>query len=133
MFRIGDQLDEVIALHGEKDQTEEQVRERSIQLLEMVGIANSAGVYKNFPHDCLLYTSEFWAMIQKDLGDAWEHYMAYTLSLIHILNTMPQAKKDELVVQLINKNRDKLLQKGRALAAKNGVRLQLCDVAAKKI
>ena len=37
------------------------------------------------------------------------------------------------VVQLINKNRDKLLQKGRALAAKNGVRLQLCDVAAKKI
>lgn len=50
-----------------------------------------------------------------------------------LLNTMPQAKKDELVVQLINKNRDKLLQKGRALAAKNGVRLQLCDVAAKKI
>ena len=45
----------------------------------------------------------------------------------------PQAKKDELVVQLINKNRDKLLQKGRALAAKNGGRLQLCDVAAKKI
>ena len=51
VFRIGDQLDEVIALHGEKDQTEEQVRERSIQLLEMVGIANSAGVYKNFPHE----------------------------------------------------------------------------------
>ena len=50
-----------------------------------------------------------------------------------LLNTMPQAKKDELVVQLINKNRDKLLQKGGALAAKNGVRLQLCDVAAKKI
>ena len=50
-----------------------------------------------------------------------------------LLNTMPQAKKDELVVQLINKNRDKLLQKGRALAEKNGVRLQLCDVAAKKI
>ena len=50
-----------------------------------------------------------------------------------LLNTMPQAKKDELVVQLINKNRDKLLQKGRAGAAKNGVRLQVCDVAAKKI
>ena len=50
-----------------------------------------------------------------------------------LLNTMPQAKRDELVVQLINKNRDKLLQKGRALAEKNGVRLQLCDVAAKKI
>ena len=26
-----------------------------------------------------------------------------------------------------------MLQKGRALAAKNGIRLQLCDVAAKKI
>ncbi len=51
VFRIGDQLHEVIALHGEKDQTEEQVRERSIQLLEMVGIANSEGVYKNFPHE----------------------------------------------------------------------------------
>ena len=51
VFRIGDQLDEGIALHGEKDQTEEQVRERSIQLLEMVGIANSEGVYKNFPHE----------------------------------------------------------------------------------
>ena len=51
VFRIGDQLDEVIALHGEKGQTEEQIRERSIKLLEMVGIANSEGVYKNFPHE----------------------------------------------------------------------------------
>lgn len=50
-----------------------------------------------------------------------------------LLNTMPQDKKDELVVQLITKNRDKLLQKGRELAAKNGVRLQLCDIAAKKL
>ena len=51
VFRIGDQLDEVIALHGEKSQTEEQIKARSIQLLEMVGIANSEGVYKNFPHE----------------------------------------------------------------------------------
>ena len=51
VFRIGDQLDEVIALHGEKGQTEEQIKERSIKLLEMVGIANSEGVYKNFPHE----------------------------------------------------------------------------------
>lgn len=50
-----------------------------------------------------------------------------------LLNTMPQEKKDELVVQLVTKNRDKLLQKGRELAAKNGVRLQLCDIAAKKL
>ena len=44
-----------------------------------------------------------------------------------LLNTMPQEKKDELVVQLVTKNRDKLLQKGGELAAKNGVRLRLCD------
>ena len=50
-----------------------------------------------------------------------------------LLNTMPQDKKDELVVQLVTKNRDKLLQKGRELAVKNGVRLQLCDIAAKKL
>ena len=51
VFRIGDQLDEVIALHGEKSQTEEQIKARSVQLLEMVGIANSEGVYKNVPHE----------------------------------------------------------------------------------
>ena len=51
VFRIGDQLDEVIALHDEKGQPPEKVRERSIELLEMVGIANSEGVYKNFPHE----------------------------------------------------------------------------------
>ena len=45
---------------------------------------------------------------------------------------MPQEKKDELLVQLLNRNRDKLLEKGRTLAAENGVRLQLCDVSARK-
>ena len=50
-----------------------------------------------------------------------------------LLNAMPQEKKDELVVQLVTKNRDKLLQKGRELAARSGVRLQLCDVAARKL
>ena len=45
------QITLAVTADGEKGQTEEQVRERSIQLLEMVGIANSAGVYKNFPHE----------------------------------------------------------------------------------
>ncbi|MDD7222167.1 MAG: ABC transporter ATP-binding protein, partial [Eubacteriales bacterium] len=40
-----------IALHDDKGSTEEQIKERSIKLLEMVGIANSEGVYKNFPHE----------------------------------------------------------------------------------
>ena len=51
VFRIGDQLNEVIALHDDKGSTEEQIKERSIKLLEMVGISNSEGVYKNFPHE----------------------------------------------------------------------------------
>ena len=51
VFRIGDQLNEVIALHDDMGSTEEQIKERTIQLLEMVGIANSEGVYKNFPHE----------------------------------------------------------------------------------
>ena len=34
--------------------------------------------------------------------------------------------------ELLNRNRDKLLEKGRTLAAENGVRLQLCDVSARK-
>lgn len=49
-----------------------------------------------------------------------------------VLDKMPQEKKDELLVQLLNRNRDKLLEKGRTLAAENGVRLQLCDVSARK-
>lgn len=49
-----------------------------------------------------------------------------------VLDKMPQEKKDELLVQLLNRNRDKLLEKGRTLAAEKGVRLQLCDVSARK-
>ena len=49
-----------------------------------------------------------------------------------VLDKMPQEKKDELLVQLLNRNRDKLLEKGRTLAAENGVCLQLCDVSARK-
>ena len=50
-----------------------------------------------------------------------------------VLDKMPQEKKDELVVQLLTKNRDKLLETGHTAAAKNGIRLQICDVSAKKI
>ena len=51
VFRIGDQVDEVIALHNEEGHSKEQIKERTIKLLEMVGIANSAGVYKMYPHE----------------------------------------------------------------------------------
>lgn len=50
-----------------------------------------------------------------------------------LVEKLPQEKKDELVVQLLTKNRDKLLETGRTAAAKNGIRLQICDVSAKKI
>ena len=51
VFRIGDQVDEVLALHNEKGHDEAQIKARTIDLLEMVGIANSEGVYKMFPHE----------------------------------------------------------------------------------
>ncbi len=51
VFRIGDQLDEVIALHDGEGKSKEDVKARSIELLEMVGIANSEGVYKMYPHE----------------------------------------------------------------------------------
>ena len=50
VFRIGNQVDEVIALHN-PDMTKEQVKQRSIEMLKMVGIANSEGVYKMYPHE----------------------------------------------------------------------------------
>jgi len=50
VFRIGTQLDEVIELHN-KDMTKAEIKARSIEMLEMVGIANSQGVYKMFPHE----------------------------------------------------------------------------------
>ena len=38
-----------------------------------------------------------------------------------LLHTMSQEKRDELLVQQVNKNRDKLLQKGRKAAADKGI------------
>ena len=43
VFRIGDQVDEVIKLHN-KDMSKEDIKKRTIEMLELVGIANSEGV-----------------------------------------------------------------------------------------
>ena len=51
VFRIGDQMDEVIVLHDGEGKSKEEVKSRTIELLEMVGIANSEGVYQMFPHE----------------------------------------------------------------------------------
>ncbi len=51
VFRIGAQVDEVIALHDGEGKSKEDVKARTIELLQMVGIANSEGVYSMFPHE----------------------------------------------------------------------------------
>ena len=51
VFRIGDQVDEVIALHDGEGKTKEQIRRQTMNALEMVGIANAEGVSRMFPHE----------------------------------------------------------------------------------
>ena len=50
VFRIGFQLDEVIALHN-PSMTKEEVKQRSIEAIKMVGIADAEGVYNRYPHE----------------------------------------------------------------------------------
>lgn len=50
VFRIGEQIDEVISLHN-SDMTKSQVKARTLAMLEMVGIANKEGVYMMYPHE----------------------------------------------------------------------------------
>ncbi len=50
VFRVGMQVDEVITLH-DRSATNEQAKQRTIEMLEMVGIANSHGVYRMYPHE----------------------------------------------------------------------------------
>ncbi len=51
VFRIGEQVDEVISLHDEEGKAKETIKEKTIELLKMVGIANSEGVYQMYPHE----------------------------------------------------------------------------------
>ncbi len=51
VFRIGEQIGEVLLLHDTENRSEEQVKKRTLELLEMVGIANSEGVFKMYPHE----------------------------------------------------------------------------------
>ena len=50
VFTIGNQLDEVGKLHIEGI-SKEKVKERSIEMLKLVGIADPEGVYKKYPHE----------------------------------------------------------------------------------
>lgn len=50
VFRIGQQVDEVTMLHN-PDMSKEEVKERTLKMLELVGIANKEGVYSMYPHE----------------------------------------------------------------------------------
>ncbi len=50
VFKIGPQVEEVLILH-ESHLTKEEMHSKTISLLELVGIANSEGVYKMYPHE----------------------------------------------------------------------------------
>ncbi len=50
VFRIGFQLDEVIKLHN-PEMTEEEVKQRSIDAIKMVGIPDAEGIYERYPHE----------------------------------------------------------------------------------
>ena len=50
VFRIGDQVDEVIALHN-PEMHKDDVKARTLEMLDLVGIANKEGVYDMYPHE----------------------------------------------------------------------------------
>ena len=50
VFIVGDQIDEVIQLHHPK-MTKEEVKALTLEMIDLVGIANSEGVYRMYPHE----------------------------------------------------------------------------------
>ncbi len=50
VFTIGDQLDEVIFVHA-PNATKEMAKKRSLEMLELVGIAAPERVYNSYPHE----------------------------------------------------------------------------------
>jgi peptide/nickel transport system ATP-binding protein len=51
VFKIGAQLEEVLELKAKELKTPEERKKRTIELLELVGIANAEGVYGMYPHE----------------------------------------------------------------------------------
>ena len=50
VFRIGKQVDEVTELHH-PEMSKEEVKARTLEMLDLVGIANKEGVYSMYPHE----------------------------------------------------------------------------------
>lgn len=50
VFRVGDQIEEVIRNHL-VGMTDEQIKATTLEMIDRVGIANSEGVYRMYPHE----------------------------------------------------------------------------------
>ena len=50
VFRAGEQVDEVVKLHN-TEMTDEEVKQVTLKMIDMVGIANGEGVYEMYPHE----------------------------------------------------------------------------------
>lgn len=50
VFRVGEQVDEVVELHNPQ-MTKKQIKGRTIDMFNLVKIANSEGVYNMYPHE----------------------------------------------------------------------------------
>ena len=50
VFRIGQQVNEVLELHH-PEMSKQEVKARTLEMLELVGIANKEGVYNMYPHE----------------------------------------------------------------------------------
>ncbi len=50
VFRIGFQLDEIIKLHN-PGLSDEEVKQRSVDAIKMVGIPDAEGIYNRYPHE----------------------------------------------------------------------------------
>ncbi len=50
VFRIGDQIDEVVQLHNPKF-TKEEIKQRSLEMISLVGIPDAERMYRRYPHE----------------------------------------------------------------------------------
>ena len=50
VFRAGEQIDEVVQLHN-PELSPEEVKQVSLKMIDLVGIANNTGVYQMYPHE----------------------------------------------------------------------------------
>ena len=51
VLSIGKQLDEVTRFHKQTRLTKKQIKQRSVEMLSTVGIANAEGIYRMYPHE----------------------------------------------------------------------------------